>query len=524
MVDLETTIAAVTVYPDRARVTRSGKATLEAGEHRIRVSPLPLELLRDSIRVAGRGDVTVLGVDIVTERQPEPGDEQVAELTARRDEVDAALSELADADKAADARIEFLERLVQKSAGHLAKASDERVAAFGDNLEAQYAAVHAGRRDRARLRQDKIREKNSLERQLADLGRKNRPDIRAAVITVEAAQPATTELELTYVVPGARWSSSYDLRIDDKGVNLRWFGLVSQSTGEDWPECRLELSTARPAVALDVPELDPWYLSTTPPEPKRRMRMSRSPGNADGNDMVLAAAAPMAAPAGAAPPLPPPAPVQEAVSTVEHGATAATYSPRRPVAVASDGTEHRTLITALDLEADLDHVAAPIRSPEAILRATARNTSEHTLPKGRASLFNNSEYVGATTLDIWAPGEERELALGVDDRIRIERELVRRNASKATLGSARRIDWEYTITVANHGARPTTVTILDRLPVARDTTVTVKETTLKPPPADRDDLGILTWKQDLAPQAETTITLGYRVEAPKGVTIYGLPD
>ncbi|MFE3190006.1 mucoidy inhibitor MuiA family protein [Nocardia sp. NPDC059240] len=522
MVDLETAIAAVTVYPDRARVTRSGKATLEAGEHRIRVAPLPMELLRDSIRVAGRGEVTVLGVDIVTERQPEPSDEQVAELTARRDEVDVALTELADADKAADARVEFLQRLVQKSAGQLAKASDERVVAFGDSLEAQYAAVHAGRRERAGLRQDKIREKNSLERRLADLGRKNRPDIRAAVITVDAAQPATVELELSYVVPGAKWSSTYDLRIDDKGLSLRWFGLVSQQTGEDWPECRLELSTARPAVALDVPELDPWYLSTTPPEPTRRARASRSYGSPEGAPMPAAMAMPPGAPGGA-PPMPAPAPVREAVTTVEHGATAATYSPQRPVAVAADGTEHRTLITALDLEADLDHVTAPIRSPEAILRATARNTSEHTLPKGRASLFNDSEYVGATNLDIWAPGEERELALGVDDRIRVERELVRRNASKATLGSARRVEWEYTITVANHGKRPTTVTVLDRLPVARDTTVTVKETVIKPP-AERDELGILTWKLNLDPQATSAITLGYRVEAPKGVTIFGLPD
>ncbi|AYF77298.1 mucoidy inhibitor MuiA family protein [Nocardia yunnanensis] len=519
MVDLETTIAAVTVYPDRARVTRSGTTTLAAGEHHLRVSPLPLELLRDSIRVAGRGEVTVLGVDIVTERQPEAGDEEIAALTARRDEVDTALAELADADKAADARVEFLQRLVHKSAGALAKASDERVQAFGDSLEAQYATVHAGRRDRARLRQDKIREKNALERRLADLGRKNRPDIRSAIITVDAAQPAAVELELSYVVPGAKWSSSYDLRIDDKGLNLRWFGLVSQQTGEDWPECRLELSTARPAVALDVPELDPWYLSTTPPEPKRSVRRRASMDHGGENPFAVAASAP-----AGAPPLPPAAPVREAVSTVEHGATAATYTPRRPVAIASDGSEHRTLLTAVDLEADLDHVTAPLRSPEAILRATARNTSEHTLPRGRASLFNHSEYVGATLLDIWAPGEERELALGVDDRIRVERELQRRNASKSTLGSTHRTEWEYTITVANHGARPTTVTVLDRLPVARDTAVTVKETVLKPPPAERDELGILTWKQDLAPQAATTITLGYRVEAPKGVTIFGLPD
>ncbi|MGW5110189.1 DUF4139 domain-containing protein [Nocardia sp. NPDC004123] len=524
MVDLETTIAAVTVYPDRARVTRSGKATLDAGEHRIRVSPLPLELLRDSIRVAGRGDVTVLGVDIITERQPEPDDEQIAELTSRRNELDAALAELADADRAADARIEFLQRLVRKSAGHLAKTTDERVIAFGDSLEAQYGAVHAGRRDRERLRQEHILDKRAIERRLADLGRKNRPDIRAAVITVDAARPATAELELSYVVPGARWTSTYDLRLDDRGLSLRWFGLVRQQTGEDWPECRLELSTARPAVALDVPELAPWYLSTTPPEPKlmARRHASRS-GDSDGANPMLAPAAP--APAGAfPPPPPPPPPVREAVTTVEHGATAATYSPQRPVAIAADGTEHRTLIIALDLEADLDHVTAPIRAPEAILRATARNTSEHTFPKGRASLFNDTEYVGATDLDLWAPGEERELALGVDDRIRVERELVRRNASRATLGSARRVEMEYTITVTNHGARPTTVTVLDRLPVARDATVTVRDTVLKPPPTERDDLGILTWKRHLEPQDRTVITLGYRVEAPKGVTIFGLPD
>ncbi|MGV9664897.1 DUF4139 domain-containing protein [Nocardia niigatensis] len=519
MVDLETTIAAVTIYPDRARVTRSGKATLDAGEHRIRVSPLPLELVRDSIRVAGRGDVTVLGVDIVTERQPESDDEQIAELTGRVRELDAALVELADADRAADARVEFLQRLVRKSADQLAKTTEERVIAFGDSLEEQYGVIHAGRRERERLRQEHIRDKHAIERRLADLGRKNRPDIRAAIITIDAAQPATAELELSYIVPGARWTSTYDLRVDDRGLTLRWFGLVCQQTGEDWPECRLELSTARPAVALDVPELDPWYISTTPPEPKLfAKRSSRAPS---GPIPLPPAAA--AAPAGAFPPVPPPA-VREAVTTVEHGATAATYSPPRPVAIASDGSEHRTLITALDLEAELDHVTAPIRSPEAILRATARNTSEHTLPKGRAALFNDTEYVGATDLGIWAPGEERELALGVDDRIRVERELVRRNASKATLGSARRVEMEYTITVANHGTRRTTVTVLDRLPVARDTTVTVRDTVLKPPPANRDDLGILTWKLDLAPQAETTVNLGYRVEAPKGVTIFGLPD
>ena len=40
--------------------------------------------------------------------------------------------------------------------------------------------------------------------------------------------------------------ASYDLRLTGERLDLKWFGHVTQSTGEDWPECELKLSTARP--------------------------------------------------------------------------------------------------------------------------------------------------------------------------------------------------------------------------------------------------------------------------------------
>ncbi|QLY29723.1 DUF4139 domain-containing protein [Nocardia huaxiensis] len=524
MIPLDTSITAVTVYPERARVTRSGSAAIPAGEHRIRVAPLPFGLVRDSVRVAGHGELTVLGVDVVTERQERAHDAQVGELEARSRELDAALAELADADRAAEARIGFLERLARRSAEALAKADEERVTTFTTSLDAQYASVHSARRERDRLRQDHIREQEAIARRLADLRGKTHTDVLAVIITVEAAAAADANLELSYMVPGASWHSSYDLRLTDDALALRWFGLVRQHTGEDWPECRLQLSTARPAQGLEVPELAPWFVSAEAPRPKARYGAMRSAAMDAGAAAENTFGMPAPAPAAMARPAAPPPPVREAVATAEHGITAATYTPQHTVAVPSDGTAHRTVITALDLEVGLDHVTAPVRSLEAVLRATARNNSDHTLPAGRASLFHEAEFVGATDLDIWAPGEERELALGVDDRIRVERELVRRNASKATLGSARRTELEYRITVSNHGKRPADVTILDRLPVSRDAAITVKETAAKPEPADRDEMGILTWKATLDPQAQTVITFGYRVEAAKGITIHGLHD
>jgi hypothetical protein len=67
------------------------------------------------------------------------------------------------------------------------------------------------------------------------------------------------------------------------------------------------------------------------------------------------------------------------------------------------------------------------------VRAKVVNTSEHALRPGRASAFHDAEFVGTIRLDAWAPGEDIELALGVDDWIRVERELVCRTASNATL-------------------------------------------------------------------------------------------
>jgi uncharacterized protein (TIGR02231 family) len=362
----------------------------------------------------------------------------------------------------------------------------------------------------------------ATERHLNDVRGKRQPDRLVAVVMVEAEEAGDVELDLSYVVTGASWSSSYDLRLTGESLALKWFGHVTQHTGEDWPECPLKLSTARPAGALSVPELDPWYISV------ERPMVAYAGGMAEDFASVVPASAipaPAALPARARLMKAAPAPeIREAVAVAEQGPVAATYTPQRPVAVPSDGSSHRTLIGSFDLTTKLDHVTAPVHAQEATLRATVRNTSGHTLPPGRSGLFHEGDFVGSTDLEAWAPDEERELALGVDDRVRVERELVKRSATKATLGSARRTETEYEICVANHSPRAIDVTVLDQLPVSRDAAITVRETIARPEPAERSELGVVTWKLHLEPQAEAIIHFGLRVEAGKDVPIAGWRD
>ena len=513
MPTVEAPIVAVTVYPQHARITRRGKARLDDGS-RLSVRGLPVALDPESVRVTGSGPALITGVDIRTEQHPEPADATLRALVEQRRADQATIDALTDDDWAAATKVDMLSGLTKRTSGSFAKAlADGRTdparlaevtAALGGQLT---EAVKARRRltdELARLREDLA----ALDRKIQAHSAQSEKDSSAVHVELEpTAAEGEIELELSYVVPGASWEPGYDVRVRDTEVTVTSYGLVTQHTGEDWPECDLALSTARPASTVVVPELQPWYLDRVQPIRPMAAFGSAAPGGAPaGARMDTLAAAPL---------------MRAKFAEVEQGTTAVTYRPSRPVAVPSGAQGHRTTLAQLDLTAELGYVTAPVLAQEAYLRATVVNTSEHALRPGRAAVFHDAEFVGSTRLEPWAPGEELELALGVDDRIRIERELVRRTASKATLSGQKRREAEYKITVANHGPREATVTVLDQAPVSRDDAITVRDIRTSPEPAETSALGEFTWQLALAPGKTGVVTLSYRVDVAKGVELSG---
>ncbi|WP_067890368.1 DUF4139 domain-containing protein [Nocardia vaccinii] len=507
-------IVAVTVYPGQARITRRTTVIVETGEQLVEVGGLPLELVPDSVRVSGRGAASVLGVDVAMQRNPRSPDAVVRELEQRAEQIRSGLAESADARTVEDSRTELLTSLGRRSGSAFARAlaagemEPDRVAGLSDSLAQQLGATLGRRRELHRQHERLEEELRAVERDLAEHHRQRTPDRRQVAVTLDVQAAGELELELSYVVDDARWISTYDIRLRGERLTLGWYAEITQNTGEDWPPCELALSTARPAVSARLPEPEPWFLDRLrPPEP---VAAYGAPAGGPPEPGMMPRA--RALPAGV---------VDSASPAVEHGAAATTYRPHQRITIPSDATAHRTTVATLDLDATLDHITAPAQSQEVYLRATAVNGSEHTLRPGRASVFHDAEFVGTTTLDIWAPGEEIELNLGVDERIRAERELVRRTAGKVVIGSATRREVRYRITVGNYGRRATTVTVLDRIPVSRDEGIVVRDLSCRPDPDHRTDLGELTWRLPLEPEATAEISLGFRVDTAKGVELRG---
>jgi uncharacterized protein (TIGR02231 family) len=122
-----------------------------------------------------------------------------------------------------------------------------------------------------------------------------------------------------------------------------------------------------------------------------------------------------------------------------------------------------------------------------------------------------------------APGEECELYLGVDDRIKIERKLVEGSVDKKLLQDVRRMTYGYEIKVKNLKPTPEAITILDQLPVSRHEFVKARLTEAKPPPKEATEVGRLTWELTLAADEERVIRFGFIIEMPRDLQLEGLP-
>ncbi|NIO72424.1 MAG: mucoidy inhibitor MuiA family protein [Anaerolineae bacterium] len=311
---------------------------------------------------------------------------------------------------------------------------------------------------------------------------------------------------------------------------------MTQRTGEDWEEVALSLSTAKPALATTLPELRPWYVSVPAPPPPPRA--------------APAMAAPVLRRAAFAPPAAEPAPemaltgmameaeaaepveMEALTAEVEETGAALTFHVAKPATIPSDGSPHKTTVAALSLTPRLDYVAVPKRVSQAYRRATVTNDTDYVFLPGPANVFYGGEYVGTTTLativpgqepGAVAPGQEFKVFLGVDERIKVSRELVASEVDKKFIGDKRRLHYAYRIKVQNLRDGRQKVTVSDQIPVARHEEIKVRLDMAEPKPTKQTELGILEWELDLEPGQEQAIRFDFNVEHPRSLTVIGLP-
>lgn len=497
-------IESVTVYPDRARVVRRVPVRVSAGEGRLEIPGLPADLDADSLRIRAEGPQgLVLGA---TATRTVRGAERVQD---RARELEAEIRRVRDRLTAVDYRLEalglqrkLLESLAASPAGEGAppQAADWRGmletigAGAGEVLEERLAAEQQRREIASELER--------LEQELADLGAERR-DTRTLAVDYRAGSAGEAVFELAYMVSGAGWQPVYQLRLDTAGgegqaaLDVSQRARVRQDTGEDWDEVDLRVSLGRPSLGGRLPELYPWYVDILRPEPKEEMDRAR---------VTSARMAEMQA-----------APADDAV--LEAGEFSAEYRVPGRVTVASDGSEREFGLAEHRFPGRVSARAVPARQAHAWLYFTGENDSEAMLPPGPATLFQDGEMVGRQHLERIPAGGEMALAFGVDERIEISHTLVEdTRGSEGLLRKSETRQRDFLVEITNRHEIPLEITVLDRMPVARDERIQVAltEGSEEPTVRDLDDRpGILAWTREYAPGESHRLNYGFRLTYPE---------
>lgn len=521
--DTASRIARVTVYPGVATVERVTKVA--AGARSLVLTCLPATLDTQSLQIQADPAVRVGEFSVLTE------DRDVASACASP--LDGRIRELEDqiaAVKAEAGALQLVEGYLKAVAG--GPSGDDAAAPRGPaTTPAQLAAMaealrKSGQDTQARAHQLK-RKQEALELALkplmAERDRVASQRTRVVSVTINLAAERDGELRLAYQVRGPGWQPSYRATLDaaKPSVLLERLALVAQSSGEDWSNVQLLLSTGQPNRATQGRLPRPWTLDVAPPP------QPRSPAPA-------MAMAPAAAPAPALRERGNLA--QEAmpsfdVGTLDKGFATEFAVPQR-ITVPSNGQRVTLALGTHAAPAQLLTRAAPGVEEAAYLVAEIA-PPPGVWPAGSVGLYRDGAFVGTGRLDFGSataatPGAApvASLSFGRDELV-----LVRADApldmtgSTGLTGARTERKTRRAYQVENRHKNAIDLQVLHAAPVSRHEKIEI-ESHYQPQPADtawNRQAGTVAWRQNLAAGATAQFSAEHTIRYPKDIELLERP-
>ena len=518
--DVTSTVDAVTVYPDGASVTRVIALDLPAGDTTAIAKDFPLGLDASSLRVEGEAGAKLV-IGTVNAKPPRAAPSaNVPEIDKRIESLKDERANLDGAIAAALARKKFAERFAAASPAGLGEKGEARPVAEWRNA---FAAVgeEVGQADAA-IR-DAERKQRDIDREIARLqaDRADKPPSKLEVqIELSAAAATKAVLRVTYTVRNAHWMPLYDARLETSAkdrkpaLELVRRAEVLQATGEDWSDVALSVSTVRTGRGGSAPELKTVIAQYPPPprpavpsaargfpEIRQEFRFNGGTSFGDVADKALE---------------------QETVAEISAFQTVFRL-PGRVTVGANEGAKNLRISTAT-ITPDLIIRSAPIVDPTAYLEASFPQTEDAPLLPGKVSIYRDGMFVGTSNMAHAGKGEPVRVGFGADDKVKIERSVIKRNEGSAGLivTTAKIDERAFKTTIRNAHDFPVKVAIQDQLPVSENEEIAVEMLPSTTPPTSlnvRDRRGVTEWIVDAKPGETKDISFAWRVRWPKDKTI-----
>lgn len=512
-----------TIFPNGAMVTREVQIDLPAGTHQLIIPGLPDGFDPGSLRVVAEG-ASVGAVGLQQQRALPDAPNDTPEITAAEDDLRRLETALAERDvdvarirakgDAAKDTIAFLMNLAQSET-----AGAQDIAAISGAVGAQLLqarqTIIASDAEARTASQGRDTQAADVERARARLLALRAPggDKSALVVTVQSTGgPAT--LRITNMTDNASWRPVYDAALsrDTGAIRLDRGLLVAQSSGEDWANVHIILSTAQPMQGAAPGELAPMMPRIGEHHPELYSRSATAEARLE--DMVVADSE------GASAAMPAPNMAAAEVLTGQ----VVTYDYGTPVDLRDGADALRLTLETRELASDVMAEAVPRLNQTAYMVADTTNSTGALLLPGEATFYADGAMVGRGTLPLIAAGDKMTMGFGPLNGLLVTRDLP--DQTEGGTGFIARSDQrEETaiLRVKNLTGEAWPLRVIDQVPVSTQKDLRIDWSASPAPDVTDPDgkRGILVWNSTIDGGATQDISLTTTLRWPEGQEITG---
>ena len=569
---VKASLTAVTVYRAGAEMNHLAKADLAKGNNELVIENISNTVDINSIQVNCSGSVTVMGVGFSTDylqnetksavqKLLEDSLENVNELAEKNNTNINILNDLLTVLKA---NREIKGTQTGLSVAELIKLM-EYYKIKSIELQNELAALNQ--------KQKKLTElADKLKGQLQEEQKRNTKTFGRLILQLNCAVAGKYDFNISYVTQNAYWTPFYDLRADNikSPLKLIYRAKIFQTTGIDWKQVKLSLSTSTPTQTGNAPIFSTWFLSYINPVNYYNKSLAtantiqsfnqpiqnglqevvvtsgikiRGNSTLNENNTPLYIVNGTEMTANEFKKINPNAikkidVIKEAAEEL-YGARAANgvinvtlkdglddyisvsdkeldviFDIDLPYDVPTNGKVQTAVLKEYDVPAVYKFYAVPKLDKEVFLLAEIADWEKLNLLPGEANIIFEGTYIGKSFIDPSSTQDTLNLTMGRDKRVVVKREKLIDYSSVKFLGTNKKQIFTYEITVKNNKKDPIDILVKDQYPISQNKEVEV-ELLEKMDAAENNETGVLTWKLKLAPGEVKKMRISYSVKYPK---------
>jgi TonB-dependent SusC/RagA subfamily outer membrane receptor len=571
---------AVTVYRTGAEMTHSARITLSKGNSELVIENLSNNLEINSVQVKCGDNITVMGVEFNTDylqdeiKNPRTKmlEDSIEKLNTEIDKTTLNESITTDLLTVLKANKEIKGTQTGLSVAELMK--------LMDYYKLKSAELQL---ELAQLKQKKEKLTKLVEKivsQIDEEEKKNNKSSGSLVLQLNCAIAGKYDFVITYISNNAYWNAFYDLKANSVVAPLKliYRAKIFQTTGIDWKQVKLSLSTSTPTQTGNAPVFKAWFLSYINPVQRFERDLLMQNNIQSFNGMLQGKAAgvnvqqnsPAAAyqiqirgtstlkennkplyivngvpmEDGSIGDIDPNSikdvqVLKDVNATAIYGSRASngvilitlkdglddyisvadreldvTFNIELPYDVPTNGKAQTATLKEYDVPVTYKYYAVPKLDKEAFLLAEVANWEGLNLLPGEANIIFEGTYIGKSFIDPSSTQDTINLTMGRDKRVVIKREKLKDFSSVKFLGTNKKQVLTYEITIKNNKKDEVNMILKDQYPISQNKEIEA-ELLESNNAAVNEETGVLTWKLKLAPGEIKKIKISYTVKYPK---------